>query len=237
MKYKFIYGTKEIEFTVKHSRRKTIGIQIVPTGEVRVMCPIGVSDETVVNLVKKKGKWIVEKQEELSKINASIIKRRAVNGESYLYLGKNYTLQINICKQDKEASVKLLRGKLIVTTHNAEEEFIKSALEKWYRERALEKISERVEYYTTFFDKEPRSIRVKEQKRRWASCTYRDDLLFNWRCVMAPMYIIDYVVVHELCHMPHKDHSKNFWNAVGKILPDYQERRQWLKENGMRLDL
>jgi predicted metal-dependent hydrolase len=79
--------------------------------------------------------------------------------------------------------------------------------------------------------------KAKEQKRRWGSCTSRGDLYFNWRLAMAPPGIIDYIVVHELCHLAHKDHSRKFWDLVGSILPDFKKRKKWLKENGLKLEI
>jgi len=146
-------------------------------------------------------------------------------------------LQLILDEQSKNINVKLFRGKFIVTTYTNDEDKIKVELEKWYREKAIKKINERVKYYIHFFSKQPKSIKVKEQKKRWGSCTSKDELLFNWRCAMAPAYIIDYIVVHEMCHMYYKDHSKEFWNMVREVMPDYASRRMWLRDNGIKLDL
>lgn len=237
MKLAFVFGTKNIEFAVKYSNRKTLAIEVEPSGEVNVVAPMGVSEEDIIKRVKTKAAWIVEKQYEVRNININKINREAVSGESYLYLGRNYTLQLILNESSNEIDVRLLRGKFLVTTYTKAEENIKSALEKWYREKALLKINERIKYYIHYFDKQPQSIKVKEQKKRWASCTSKDELLFNWRCVMAPSNIIDYIIVHEMCHMYYKDHSKEFWNMVSGIMPDYEGRRMWLRDNGIKLDL
>ncbi|MFD3157949.1 M48 family metallopeptidase [Haloimpatiens sp. FM7330] len=233
----FKFGTKDIEFTVKYSNRKTLAIEVEPSGKVNVVAPMGVSQEEIIKKVRSKAAWIVQKQYEVKNINVNKINREAVNGESYLYLGRNYTLQLIDDKTIKKIQVKLFRGKFIVTTPTKDEVKIKEALEQWYREKALQKICDRVKYYRPFFNKEPKAIKVKEQKKRWASCTSKDELLFNWRCVMAPAYILDYIVVHEMCHMYHKDHSKEFWNMVSDVMPDYEGRKEWLRYNGIKLDL
>lgn len=237
MKLRFKFGTKDIEFTVKYSNRKTLAIEVEPNGAVNVVAPLGVLEEDIIKTVKTKAVWIVQKQYEVRNINVNKINREAVSGESYLYLGRNYTLQLIINEDIKNIEVKLFRGKFIVTTITKDEEKIKVALEEWYREKALQKIDDRVEYYSPFFNKQPKSVKVKEQKKRWASCTSKDELLFNWRCVMAPAYIIDYIVVHEMCHMYYKDHSKEFWNMVSNVMPDYEGRKEWLRDNGIKLDL
>lgn len=237
MKLKFKFGTKDIEFTVGFSNRKTLAIEVETNGEVNVVAPIGTSEEEIIKRVKSKAAWIVQKRYEVRNINVNKINREPVNGESYLYLGRNYTMQLILDKQIKDINVRLFRGKFVVTTYTKDEDKIKVALEKWYREKALQKINERVKYYIHFFNKQPKSIKVKEQKKRWASCTSKDELLFNWRCAMAPAYIIDYIVVHEMCHMYYKDHSKEFWNMVSEVMPDYASRRMWLRDNGIKLDL
>lgn len=237
MKLGFKFGTKDIEFEVQYSNRRTLAIEVETSGEVNVVAPIGVSEEDIIKRVKTKATWIVQKQYEVRNINVNKINREAVSGESYLYLGRNYTLQLVLDDQSKEIKVKLFRGKFIVTTYTKDEDKIKASLEAWYREKALQKITERIKYYSPFFNKQPKTIKVKEQKKRWASCTSKDELLFNWRCAMAPAYIIDYIVVHEMCHMYYKDHSKEFWNMVSGAMPDYESRRLWLRDNGIKLDL
>lgn len=237
MRLGFKFGTKDIEFTVSFSNRKTLAIEVEANGEVNVIAPIGVSEEEIIKKVKSRATWIVQKQYEVRNVNVNKVNREAVNGESYLYLGRNYTLQLMIKEYINKIEVKLFRGKFIVTTPTKDEEKIKAALKEWYREKALQKINDRIKYYKPFFNKEPKSIKVKEQKKRWASCTSKNELLFNWRCAMAPAYIIDYIVVHEMCHMYYKDHSNEFWNMISSIMPDYEVRKEWLRYNGVKLDL
>lgn len=237
MKLKFKFGTKDIEFKVQYSNRKTLAIEVGPNGEVNVISPVGVLEEDIIKKVKSKATWIVQKQYEVRNINVNKINREAVSGEGYLYLGRSYSLELIIKEDIKNIEVKLCRGKFIITTPTKDEGKIKEALQGWYREKALQKINTRVEYYRPFFNKKPESIKVKEQKKRWASCTSKNELLFNWRCAMAPAYIIDYIVVHEMCHMYYKDHSKEFWNRVSTIMPDYEKRRLWLRDNGIKFDV
>ena len=94
-----------------------------------------------------------------------------------------------------------------------------------------------MEFFIPKFSIEPRQVKIKEQKKRWGSCTYKGDLLFNWRAVIAPSPVIDYIIVHEMSHLVHKNHSSKFWKLVESILPDYRGRRKWLKDYGVRMDL
>lgn len=237
MKLSFQYETKNIEFEVIYRVRKTLSIKVKLDGKVTVIAPALLKEEEVLEIVKKKAKWILEKQGEVSIINKNKIKREAVNGEYYLYLGREYKLFLDINNTYKKIEVNLLEGRLIVKTYTRDAKTIKLALEKFYRERTLIKVRERVSHYQKYFEVKPRNIKSKEQKKRWGSCTYNNDLLFNWRISMAPLHVLDYIVVHEMSHMIHKDHSRNFWNKVGSILPDYKIRHDWLKRNGVTLNI
>ncbi|NLL30773.1 MAG: M48 family metallopeptidase [Clostridiales bacterium] len=237
MKLSFQYETKNIEFEVIYRVRKTLSIKVELDGKVTVIAPALLKEEEVLEIVKKKAKWILEKQGEVSIINKNKIKREAVNGEYYLYLGREYKLFLDINNTYKKIEVNLLEGRLIVKTYTRDAKTIKLALEKFYRERTLIKVRERVSHYQKYFEVKPRNIKSKEQKKRWGSCTYNNDLLFNWRISMAPLHVLDYIVVHEMSHMIHKDHSRNFWNKVGSILPDYKIRHDWLKRNGVTLNI
>ncbi|MBQ8591846.1 MAG: M48 family metallopeptidase [Lachnospiraceae bacterium] len=110
-------------------------------------------------------------------------------------------------------------------------------LEKRYREAAKEYIPKRVDYFVTLTGGSYERITIRDQKTRWGSCSGRGTLSFNWKLMLAPPAILDYVVVHELCHLTHMNHSRDFWQAVELVLPDYKERRQWLKEHGEELQL
>lgn len=237
MKLGFQYGTRYIDFNVAYRNRKTMTIEVEPSGEVNVISPINATEEVILKKVKSRAKWIVQKQYEVKNINVSKIIREAVNGESYLYLGRAYSLQLIYDENTENINVRLVRGKFIVTTSTKDQDQIKLALENWYRDKALKKVKERVKYYGSYFRDKVNDVRVKEQKKRWASCTKNNELLFNWRCVMAPSNILDYIIVHEMCHMQYKSHSKEFWDNVCSILNDYECRKEWLKNNGIKLDL
>lgn len=112
-----------------------------------------------------------------------------------------------------------------------------NALEHRYRDAARAKITARVEYYHSVTGGHYTSIAIRDQKTRWGSCSSLGTLSFNYRLIFAPSKVLDYVVVHELCHLTHMNHSKNFWGMVERIMPDYKEYRQWLKEHGCELNL
>ena len=236
MKLGFQYGTKYIDFNVVFKERKTMSIEVEPSGEVNVSSPLGVTEDIILDKVKSKANWIVQKQYEVQSININKINREVVSGESYLYLGRNYSLQIEDINT-KDINVKLFRGKFIISTYTRDQEKIKLALENWYREKTLLRVNERVNYFKQYFNIRPKDIKVKEQKKRWASCTSNNELLFNWRCSMAPANILDYIVLHEMTHMIYKDHSQEFWDRMAAVMPDYEVRKEWLRNNGIKLDI
>ena len=108
---------------------------------------------------------------------------------------------------------------------------------EWYRQQALQKISERVRFYYAITNLKYHKIKISNAKKRWGSCSSQGNLNFSWRLIMAPLEVIDYVVVHELVHLEEKNHANRFWNKVEKILPDYKIQKKWLKENGHNLKL
>ena len=236
MKLGFQYGTKYIDFNVVFKERKTMSIEVEPSGQVNVSSPLGVTEDIILDKVKSKANWIVQKQYEVQSININKINREVVSGESYLYLGRNYSLQIEDINT-KDINVKLFRGKFIISTYTRNQDKIKLALENWYREKTLLRVNERVNYYKQYFNIRPKDIKVKEQKKRWASCTSNNELVFNWRCSMAPANILDYIVLHEMTHMIYKDHSQEFWDRMAAVMPDYEVRKEWLRNNGIKLDI
>lgn len=237
MKLEFEYGSRMITFNLIYRKRKTMSIEVEATGEVTVIAPVGTSTDDIIERVKSRAGWIVSKQYESKFINDTKINREAVSGESYMYLGRNYCLDVILDEKLDTITVKLFQGKFVLSTYTRDEDLIKNAMENWYREKTLAKVKERIEYYKSYFNDEVTDVKVKEQKKRWASCTSKNELLFNWRCVMAPAFVLDYIVVHEMCHMEYKNHSKDFWNRVCTVMPDYDSRRTWLRNNGMKMDI
>ncbi len=237
MKLSTKYGDKKIEFEVSYRNRKTLAIQIEPLANILVISPVNLSEEIIKEKVKSKGRWIIKKLLDFKNTGYIPFEREFVNGESFMYLGRNYSLQIIINKDLLRSKVSLVDSKIQIVSPTKEKEILKKVLEKWYRREAKEIILKRIEFYKPRFSIEPRQIKIKEQKKRWGSCTSKGDLLFNWRTVMAPSPVIDYIIVHELSHLANKNHSRQFWKTIENILPDYKNRRKWLKVYGVRMDL
>jgi hypothetical protein len=237
MKLSYEYGTETIEFEVVFRKRKTMSIEVEAPKMIKVIAPEGKSEVEILETVKTKSKWIVQKLFEIREMAYKKAEKEYVNGESFIYMGRNYSLQIVVEETIKVPEVKLSRGKFFAYVPSKDSSLIRLALENWYKDKAREKIAERTVYYQSHFDVKPRRLVIKDQQKRWGSCTKDNQLLFNWKCVMAPSPVLDYIVVHEMCHMVYRNHSQEFWGLVKRILPDYESRKEWLRNNGVRYEL
>lgn len=236
MKFGFNVNTRYIEFELTFRRRKTMQISIKPPDIINVVAPIGITQDRILEEVKSKSNWIIKKLDYFNEIGYNDIKKKFVDGELFMYLGKNYPLKILKDENIKGVRINIEDENLCVVVKE-DKENIKSAIEKWYKDNAKIQIERRVKYYQSFFNERPLAIKVKNQKHIWGSCTYQNKLLFNWKCIMARIDALDYVIVHEMCHMKHKNHSKNFWNEVARVMPNYKESQRWLKKYGIKMDI
>lgn len=216
-----------IEYKVIFQKRKSIQIQIIEK-DVIVKAPIHTNKEIVDSFVKKKEKWIIET---LNKID----KRVVLAKNEILFNGEVVKKIINVQPFMKRNFVIFDNDKFIINVKKKEDSEI--ALRKWLISYAEKKFKEKVAKYEKFFDKKPTSIKIREQKTIWGSCSYDNKLSFNVKLLLARESALEYVVVHEMCHMIHKDHSKNFWSLVETIYPKYKEEERWLKEKGYLLKI
>lgn len=231
------YGKRQIEYSVKYGKRKkTVGINITPTAQVIVLAPKFLSEEKIQQIVKSRSKWIIEKQEYSKKMAQLYPEREFVSGESILFLGRRYRLKILKTQQDDVIKMKFSGRRILITVgeylSDAQKyEMIKTALIDWYKTKAYEIVQHRIERYSKLLGFEPKKFFIRGQEKRWGSCSKTGILRFNWRIAIAPMSIIDYIVVHELCHLKINNHSADFWKQVSLVVPDYERRRMWLRNN------
>jgi len=219
------------------SNRSTTDIVIERNGTIVVRPPESFSEEQVDAVVESKRMWIYRNLAEWRDLNATAVVREWVNGETFLYLGRSYRLSL---VSDQACDVKLHEGRFCLNRSLIDTggtKAAKQAFESYYSEKGLKRIQGRVKHFALKVGVEPSSLKVKDMGYRWASCSKANALSFHWKCMMAPPKIIDYIVVHELCHMHQRNHSDTFWNEVDKVMPDYEERKNWLKLNGAGLDL
>ncbi|HRX22239.1 MAG TPA: SprT family zinc-dependent metalloprotease [Syntrophomonadaceae bacterium] len=235
MKMTLNHGSGHIDFEVIYSDRRTIAIIISPEGDVKVRVPYRTSPQVIMDLVDRKAEWIIRKLQQMELIKTRADKRDFLDGEPFPYLGRDHPLYIRIDARLSRAKAILEDGLFIIDTPAADTILLKNAMEAWYRDAALKYIRSRIDDYAPILNASPKRITIRQQKTRWGSCSSKGNLSFNWRIVMAPAKIMDYVIVHELCHLIRPDHSREFWSLVGSIIPDYKERRTWLKNNAAKL--
>lgn len=234
MQLSFQFQDSTIHFDVSYSRRrKTISITVEASGKVRVVAPEGISEDILIKQVKSQATWITNKLSQSQ--NSQSLTKELVNGECFLYLGRNYPLKLIIDNTIIKPEVAICQDHFRVVTHSRDPQVINNAIEAWYRLQALKYIQERLPYFQTIVGVRPAKVTIKTQQTRWGSCSSLGNLNFNWRAIMAPAPVLDYLIVHELCHLIHLNHSKDFWDLVSAILPDYKERKDWLKKNGHQL--
>lgn len=224
---------KDIEYSLSKSKRKTASIYIERDGKVSVLVPEEFSQEEIDVVLKSRLKWIYTNLAEWQDLNVTKTMREFISGEGFLYLGSSYRLKI-VSEQDCPLKLKngyfnlCLKDKKITP---------KIAFKDFYKEKGLKRISDRVEIYSSNIGVSPKKVRVIELKNRWASCSGKETLNFHWKCMMAPLTILDYIVVHELVHLKYPNHTNAFWNGVDKVMSDYKDRKNWLKINGAGMDI
>lgn len=216
--------------------RQTTDIVIERDGVVSVRPPLRMTPEQADETVFSKRMWIYRNLAEWRNLNAARIVREWVNGESFLYLGSSYRLSM-VDEQDEPLKLKDGRFQLRRALIEQDGRLAQAAFEQFYKEKGLVRIQQRVSHFAPRVGVQPGEVHVKDLGYRWASCLPTGAMHFHWKCLMAPLTVIDYIVVHELCHMRHRDHSEAFWNEVDKVLPQYRERKEWLRERGANLDL
>ena len=234
------YGDTTIHYHVRRSvrRKKTVQITVDGSG-VQVAAPSTLSGRELRAIVRKRAPWI------LSHASGTLLEaapKRFVSGETLPYLGRNVRMVVESADV-RRPSVRFDHWRFRVAaprdlSGDARRASVRRAFVAWYRERAAARVQARVErWWPQLGSGPPPVILIRDQRRRWASCAPDGTLRFNWRVVMAPPTVLDYVVVHELAHLNVRDHSAAFWSDVARVMPDYRTWRTRLRETGPLLTL
>lgn len=237
-KLSFIYGEERIEYELLKglfSTRKVI-IKVYPDCRVAVTVPENTDKSDVLSAVKKKGRWIYEQLREFRKQQEHVKPRQYISGESHYYLGKQYLLKI---EEHLEAIqvVKMTRGRLNVSLRKKTPEKVRALLAEWYKARAKEIFAKRL---TVMLEKalwvsERPAIRVLTMKTQWGSCSPRGLITLNPHLVKAPRECIDYVILHELCHIAEHNHSDRFYRLIGQVMPNWEKVKERLDSMSTKL--
>lgn len=211
------------------SKRKTLALIVEVDGTLTVRAPVRMAEVDIRRFIAAKADWIERKQAKVRSV--AIAPRKYVDGESFLYLGK----EIPLCLVPEQKPALALDGNFKLA--KSAQPRAESVFEAWYRQQARAVLTGRVEIFAAKYNFKVEKIRISSARTRWGSCSANKTLSFTWRIVMAPLQVIDYVVVHELCHLRELNHSSSFWAHVEAILPGYRSERKWLKQNGGKLKL
>ena len=231
-----------LSFTLKRScQRHTVAISIDELAAVSVYAPQRVPEHKITGFINQKINWIFKKRQEILLKQQRRKVKNFVQGEEFHFLGKTYPLHIGDGSK-KRASIDFDGSRWNINLSNLpelnREKTIKNLLFRWYRQTALEILGSRVFSWARRLGVAPIKISIKTQKTMWGCCHFTKKAIhLNWQIILSPLHIIDYVIIHELCHLLVPNHSKRFWNKVEKFMPDYKLHRQWLKENADQLKI
>jgi len=223
----------ELEYTViRSAKRRKLTITVERDCSVVVHAPVGISEEKIQKIVESKRQWIYEKTGHPQKYRGLPHPpgKELVSGESALYLGRQY--RIEVVKKGL-AEVRFTQRFLIPAVQEGKR---RDALKEWYIDKAKEKIIPRVKLHARELGVDVAGVRIVDNRYRWGSCTLKDNVNFNWRLIKAPMFVIDYVIIHELAHLIEANHTPRFWNIVRTQSPTMDKARAWLKEHGGLLE-
>jgi len=222
------FGSRTIDFRLEYSDRKSLGITVTPEMEVLVKAPTDTSMDKVKEKIRKKAPWIIKQQSFFLSFQPKTSQRKYISGETHLYLGRQYRLQIIIAKEE---SVKL-KGKFIEVTAG-EKSRRKDLLNDWYLQHAPTKFHSIAAPLIDKFKKhkvEPSSIVLRNMPTRWGSCTPKGKIILNPELIKAPKGCIEYVIIHELCHLIHHDHTQKFLDLQNKEMKDWEKWKMKLEK-------
>lgn len=208
------------------SRRRTVELIVTEDARLVVRAPLHTPAGFIEDFVKRKQDWISRKMDEAGS-RAAPPRREFPDRETLLYLGQHYKIQV---VDSTGIYVQFHGGKFYIPKQTLP--YAARFVKIWYKKEALKVIRERCLHFSKIFGFAPGAVRMSNAEKRWGSCGPGGTLNFSWKLVMAPPGIIDYIVVHEMAHILHPNHSSLFWATVEVILPDYRSSRKWLKENG-----
>lgn len=221
------YGSKQIYFSLLYANRKTLGIKVYPDSSVQVVSPQDAALPLIKEKVKSKANWIIKQQLKFCTFKPSTPPRKYINGETHLYLGRQYLLEILNCEaNNKDEYVKIYRGKMMVYTNNPKAENVEKIINIFYKNQAIS-------IYKTIFDtciilhkqflKRSPTFAIRTLQKRWGSCSKSGKIILNTELIKASKGCIEYVIIHELCHLVHHNHNKEFYRLQASLCKDWEK--------------
>lgn len=220
----------DLTFTLRYSdRRRTVGVTVDRSGELLVSAPAGCPRSRVEELVREKTFWVYTKLALKEKLFRPTPTREYVSGESFYHLGRSYRLKL-VAPDASDTPLRLVSGRFLL--HRSARREAPDLFRNWYGTHGKPWIDRRVQLFADRMEVEPQPVEIRDLGYRWGSCSTRGKLLFHWRTVLLPPRIIEYVVAHELTHLLHRKHDACFWETLGRCMPDFRARKEWLAERG-----
>ncbi len=223
------YGSKSIEYKLSFAARKSLGIKVSPDGLVKVIAPNDTSIIDINKKVKSKANWILKQQAFFFTYKPNTPERKYLNGETHLYLGRQYKLQII---EDAVNEIKIYRGAMIMKTKKTNPEYLEKKLNEWYKEKAIfhfeELLNSSLEKFNKYKIEKP-VLEIRLMQKRWGSCTKSGKIILNTELIKAPKGSIEYVVIHELCHLIHHNHNKKFYDLQNALSPNWDKWKEKLE--------
>ncbi len=232
---KFIFGTFIYEYELIKQDRKTLSLTVTPELFIILKCPKETEDERIEEFLQKKWFWLEKQLSFFKKYKRKIYEKEYISGESYLYLGRQYKL---IVKKRKETGVSLTKGKLFIFTDKSvsDSKNNQKLLQNWYSLKAEKVFQHRFEEMLKKFNyKNIPELGIREMKKRWGSFLNKDKIFLNPKLIQTPQECIDYVIVHELCHLKYKNHNSKFWYFLDEKYPKWEKTKEKLETLGAML--
>ena len=229
-------GDVSLEILIERTNRKrTISLQ-VKDNRVIIKAPRTVSRKNLDEVIQRKKNWIKQRAI-LNFEEQNLRNRKFINNEKFFFRGNEYRLSLILGSKEE---VSIVDGLLLVTCkddRSACSKNVKSLIEDWYVRKSTKILNTRTHEFAKKMKVQPTGITIKDYVSKWGSCTTKNKISYNWRIIMAPDCVINYLIIHELCHIIEHNHSRDFWHHVGTYCEDFQGKRKWLKENGHTLVL
>jgi hypothetical protein len=210
---------------------------IQPGGALEVVAPPSAPRTRVEAALREHEAWIIRTRARLARVAPLAEPEPLTEGRLLPCAGHELRLSLRVGAPEGRFQAQLADDRLTLTLPREDEALARAALERWYRRRAQAIVAERLAHWNAHYGYTWTRVAIKEQKTRWGSCSRRGSLNFNWRLLLAPLPVLDYVVIHEICHLVEPNHAPPFWALVAQTCPDYRERRDWLRRHGHELRL
>lgn len=214
-----------INYSVIYKNKKNISVKINGNKEICVYAPIGISYDYIEELLKSKENWIIKNIKKVDTNNLN-------DGTYIIYRGRNF---LKIVEESIIEEIVKKDDLIIIRSRSTDILYVNDLISRWYLENANNVILNRVNTLSSKYNLLPSKVLIRNQKSRWGSCNSRREIRLNWRLVLMPDDVMDYIIIHELCHLKHLNHSNSFWSLVHKLDPDFQVSKEWLKENGLSI--